>query len=466
MNGAELIHEMVDQQPVAFENMVLARYLLDPPAARVMSGVLFTSHDKLEMRSFSMPENDGLGRVIWKYHEANAYNAEPRPQVLQFALGTVINEGRLAGDAGTMWAKLLQLSVDGAANWSSVLHCTKAGMGYWLEQQRMKFVTSLSQTKQWTAEKLLTWLRQERAHVSSLAVSRKLDHDMWGALNSRVTDVVRIPCSIPRLNYVLGGGFGRSEATLNICPTGGGKTVLSTQLTGEWCTQGLKGIYVTTERTQPASKLALRILSQQCDIPFKQIKDGLNIGALQPVQQQAIQQLQQHISANNLRFVQWFDLPNPNDIEQLREIVERYVQELQGLDFFILDWLGGALEVSTDKDKRRLLYGRGADLTAEVASIYDCSALVLAQAHENARNKVRVTAADAQENKSLGNNMTNIMGTSAMMAKDHDASGEGANYERDQFFNLSKTRGGEGGLVPVLRFFEKQKFKPRVGSST
>lgn len=466
MNGAELIHEMVDQQPVVFENMVLARYLLDPPAARVMSGVLFESHDKLEMRSFNLPENDGLGRVIKKYHEANAYQTEQRMQVLQFAMSVVINEGRLAGDPGALWQKLLSLAVDGSNNWNSVMHCTRAGMSYWLEQQRMKFATHVAQVKSWSAEKLLVWLRQERAHVSSLSESRKLDHDMWGALSSRIADVIRIPCSIPRLNFVLGGGFGRGEATLNICPTGGGKTVLSTQLTGEWCSQGLKGIYVTTERTQPASKLALRILSQQCDIPFKQIKDGLNMNMLQPVQQQAIAQLQQHISAKNLRFVQWFDLPNPNDIEQLSSIVERYVQELQGLDFFILDWLGGALEVSTDKDKRRLIYGRGADLTAEVASVYDCSALVLAQAHENARNKVRVTAADAQENKSLGNNMTNIMGTSAIMAKDHDASGEGANYERDQFFNLPKTRGGEGGLVPVLRYFEKQKFKPRVGASS
>lgn len=462
-SNAELIFEMVDRHTLAFENMVLARFLLDAQAAKVMSGILFKTHDGLDARSFGTPENTGLGVAIDTYHHANSHRAEQSAAVLQFGLSKTMQEGKLAGDVQVLWGRLMQLSAEGVQNWSSVMHCTKAGMLYWLNKGRMSFAVELARAKNWGADKLMNWLRAEKLHISSLSEQKKVDHGLWSSLNTQIADVIRFPCSIPRLNFVLGGGFGRGEATLAICPTGAGKTALSTQLTGEWCMQGLKGIYVTTERTQPAHKLALRMISQQCGIPFKQIKDGIKATTLQDVQQVAVGKMQQAIGDHNLRFVHWFELTNPNDVEQLPGLIDQYAQMLGGLDFFILDWLGGALEVSTDKDKKRLIYQRGADIVAEVAANYDVSGLVLAQAHENARNKPRVTAADAQENKSMGNNMTNIMGVSAMMDKSVSGEGEGANYMREQYLNLPKTRGGEGGLVPVDRKFEYQKFTPRAG---
>lgn len=464
-DGAELIYEMVDHHAHTFERMVLARFLLDVSAARTLSQVLLTTHDNLDARSFSDPLHNGLAYVISVYHQANQFSQVQSQSLLQFSVSKAISEGKLAGDAGVAWDVLMQLVSDGTMHWTTVMHCTKTGLLYWLSQRRMQMAIALSQARTWNADKMLAWLRQERVKLSSTSDQKKLDHDIWDAVDRSVADVIRIPTSIPRLNFVTGGGFGRSEGTLIICPTGGGKTVCGTQFTSEWCMQGQKGIYVTTERTQPAFKLSLRMISQQANIPFNQIKDGIKTTALQEIQRQAITRMRESITGKNLRVVHWFDLPNPNDIEQLPTIVDQYAQELGGLDFFILDWLGGALEVTTDPAVRRLTYQRGADLVAETASRYDCASVVMAQAHENARNKIRVTAIDAQENKSLGNNMTNIMGVSAMMDKSVNEAGEGGNYLRDQFWCLSKTRGGEGGLVPVTRKFEYQKFTPRVGIS-
>ena len=462
-DSAELIYEMIDRHALAFEKMVLARFLLDATAARSLTTVLLHTHDNLDARSFSDPANAGLAYVIATYHQVNQYKAEQAQGLLQFAVSKAIGEGKLVGDAGTLWGDLMALADEGVKNWSTVLQCTRTGLVYWLSQRRMQLALALSDAQGWKADKMMKWLRDEKVRISSTSSQQKLDHDIWAALDNQIADVVRIPTSIPRLNFVVGGGFGRGEGTLVICPTGGGKTVLGTQVTSEWCMQGLKGIYVTTEKTQPAKKLALRMISQQGNIPFNQIKDGIKPTTLQDFQRKGIELMRSAISEKNLRVVHWFDLPNPNDITQLPDLVDRYVQELGGLDFFVLDWLGGALEVTTDPGVRRLTYQLGADLVAKTAAEYDCCSLAMAQAHENARNKVRVVAADAQENKSLGNNMTNILGISGIMDKSVSESGEGGNYIPDQFFNLSKTRGGDGGLVPVTRKFSYQKFTPRVG---
>lgn len=467
MQSVESIYEMVDRAPAIFERMVLTRLMFDPVFVKRAAPVLFTDHEQQEAKSFDFPVHAGLGRALLTYHETAGHSVGFDWNIMEYALKRTAESALISSDMSVLqeaWGALQALSAAAPSQWNSVVWCTDKAMVYWLKNMRNRTAASKSKAGKWSMDTLQQWLREEGKHITQLARADRLNFSLLDALKTPAPDVVRLLCSIPKLNVAIGGGFGCTEASLIVCPSGAGKTVISTQLSGEWCMQGKKGVLVTTERSQGHHALALRMFSQLCNIPFAQISNGLDPAKLAPDQRQSLEQVSQFIRPENFQILEWFRQPNTSAIEALPDELDRMANIMGGMDFFILDWLGGALgeDATSDKDKLRLTLSRAASTVATQAGTFGCVGIATAQAHSSARNKVRVQASDARENKNLDQDMTNSIGISALQDKAYTDDDGGNSFLKEQFMFAEKTRKGPGGLIPVSRRFEYQKFTPRA----
>ena len=464
---SEQLYDMIDKDPVYFERTMLVRLMLDPQFAVLMGTTLFCDHEGQEARSFQMPRHAGLAQVALLYHAHNGpVVPQPSWEFLQTCMSQVAGQGKLpAQELQEVWQQFYELICSGAANLPLITQQTNTGCTYWLKQVRSQMILQRARTERWRAEKLQLHLRQENVFIDRLANTEQLIFDIWAELQNPKPDVVRLRTSIAQLNVRLGGGFGRGEGYLFIGASGAGKTVTSTQFAGEWALAGNKVALITTERSQGTNELTLRMISQQCGIPYKQIVNGLNFNALQPSQQAAIREFSTHVNKDNFRVVEWFKKPNRDIRLGLRDTLDQLANEMGGLDAFMLDWIGGSLDedAKNDPNKIRLAYNGGCEAVADLAGELNAVGCTWAQAHNvTGKNKARVGAADLQESKSMDKPMTGVIGTSAIQSKDQDEAGHGENYEPNQFFFIGKARKGVGGLVPVRRNFGYQKFEDRM----
>ena len=471
MQTAEMIFELVERQPVLFERWILGRMMYDSQFASAVSSVLFMDHEAKEARAFQMPKHTGLAMTILGYHQMNGNTKHISAELLWYCMTNMAAQAKLPSaedELAELWQFLQQTMADTVANWNTVQHMTNTAVVYWLKRIRMQTATSRAKSENWNADRLQLWLRKEGVHISRMAKTEQTSSDIWQCHNNPGPDVQRLPCSIPRVNTGLGGGPGRGEGTLFVCASGAGKTVATTQLAGEWCVQGKKGVIITTEPSQGAKEMSLRIISQQCRIPFSQIVNGLRLETLQPDQREEVARLQHFIRPDNLQVIEWFKRPNTSAVESMDEVLEEVASRMGGLDFFILDWIGGALgaDSANDPAKLRLIFQSAANKVAAMASTFDCVGVGTAQAHNvTGKNKARVVAADARECKSMDQDMTNVIGISAILDKSHDDADGGENYVKEQFWFISKARKSAGGLAPVSRKFEYQLFVPRAGKA-
>lgn len=468
MISPELTYDLVDKEPVWFEKMMLVRIMLDVKFAEKVSTVLFVNNEGQEARSFQMPKHTGIAKALLLYH---SHRAPVNPVAWDF-LYTCLNQVAVAGllpvqDLQEVWQYLYAALMEGSGAWDMVVAQTNIGCTYWLKQVRCNAITGRARQDKWRSDALQDALRKENVFIDRITKSNKIQHGLWEQFEVPTIDTERFPLSITGLTARMGGGPGRGECYLIIAASGVGKSVVCTQFCAEWAVQGRKVVYITTERTQPGAQLNLRIFSQQCRIPYAQISNGINYHALQPAQQQAMQQLRGMLTDNNFRYIHWFDRPDSGNLQGMKDEIMRAGDHMGGIDAIAIDWIGGALgeEFKTDKDKLRLIFKSTADFMAGMNSDLNTAGLVMAQGHEKrAKNNPYVDASCLTECLSMHQEMTGVAGLSGIQDKTENAEGFGANYRREQTVFLSKVRKGEGGLVPVTRDFGFQRLTDRQTS--
>lgn len=462
----ELVFELIDKEPLWFERQMLIRMTLDPTFASQVTGLLFAGHDGNAARSFQLPMHVGLAKTILMYH---AHRAPVSPLALDFAqtcLTQVANSGALdVSNLNNVWNDFMHILQEGYNAWPLVVSHTNLGCSYWLKQIRQHSIYAKSKQGKWRSEELQKALYSENAFIDkTLQRSQSLSMGLWEAYANPLPDVIRVKTSINGLNTRLNGGFGRGEATMFIAASGVGKSTVATQFASEWAIQGCKTVYVSTEPTQPAQKLMLRMFAQHCRIPYAQIVNGINYNTLTVHQQEAMRHLSRVLGDHNIRFIHWFNRPDIGNVGVLRDAILKEAEVMGGLDAIVFDWIGGAIpeEIKNDATKVRLGFKSTGDMIANLVADLNSIGLATVQGHEKrAKNNARVAAADVTECLNLHQCFTAVIGMSGIENKDEGGNEEEGNFIRDQFLNISKARNSLGGLVSVTRMFEYQRLVDR-----
>ena len=147
-------------------------------------------------------------------------------------------------------------------------------------------------------------------------------------------------------------------------------------------------------------------------------------------------------------------------------MLNRAEDDLGGLHYAHLDWLGGALArtAGSDPQKLRLIYQEAADAVAEIAGLRKIVFVVYAQAHaKDGQNIRKVGLEHAAECKGLHRNMVTCIGISGIKPKEQgqgEGNAEAATYNRAQWLYLGKSRESEGGLIPFDRAFDQMRMDP------
>ena len=273
-----------------------------------------------------------------------------------------------------------------------------------------------------------------------------------------------------QLNEVLGGGFGRTEHSLFIAPSGGGKTVIACQLAVDLAMNGYRVLLISTE--QAAHELMPRFIScasgspnivKKARIPFKLIKDGCNRQTFttvfsneqRTVANQIIKQLDKKLFVDH-----WKGGKSVHNIQSSLDRVNRELGEDGKIDVVILDWIGRVLaEETTDNGKLRLLYQSAATAMKDLAINNNIATISMAQAQAAAANKLHLDNDCIAECKSLHNEATVAIGISAVKAKDStEADGSSSTYAQNQCFYCFKSRKSEAQAFMMRRNFGYQRF--------
>lgn len=294
-------------------------------------------------------------------------------------------------------------------------------------------------------------------------------------LNLEEVEIERMPLSdnpFKKLNEVLGGGFGRTEHTLFVAPSGAGKTVIACQLATDLTLSGYTVLLITTE--QSPQELMPRMLScasyypgttREQRIPFAKVKDCLNKNALQDV----LTRSQWEFAVNffktigpRMQFSHWTTSKSVAAIQDRLDIINRNLEESnkKKIDVVILDWIGKALaEDTTDQGKLRLLYQSAATAMKDLAVNNNIATISLAQAKADAVGKAHIDNSCIAECHSLHNEATVAIGISAMKAKDTtDSGGSSDSYAENQCFYCFKARKSSAQQFMMRRNFAFQRF--------
>lgn len=467
MNSQELLFEMVDRDPAYFESMIIARFLLDRDFFNQMRVVVEVNAAGVPSPSFTQPVHEGLMKAIGVYHDSGGPANPISNDHLWRCLQSIAQKGLLPpNELQETWNMLATMVANAMAAWEMVLQCTRNACTYWLKQNRKGLILQLADSERWASDKIMDELRRENVFIDSVTRTEQITCGFDEAMDRIQPDVVRLKSSLVGLNVAIGGGFGMGEGSLVISASGGGKTVLSTQLARDFALLNKKGVYLTTERSQGSEKLVRRIISSACSIPFSTISGGINMQSLSPTHQESIRAVREKINDRNIQFVEWFRVGKTKNIGSgLREEVEKAASKMGGLDYFIFDWIGGTLGV-TDPKLMRFFYQDAADEVALMSGDWNCAGIATTQADAaKGKNNMTVDAQACSENKTLDRNMTNVIGATAFYNKAAKEGGEGGGgeeslYERKQWLFVSKCRMGVGGYVPVSRDFHFQRFGP------
>ncbi len=274
--------------------------------------------------------------------------------------------------------------------------------------------------------------------------------------------VERLKTSFMPLDISLGGGFGKGEGVLFIAGQGVGKTVAATQLSTGMALAGHKGVLISTEQTH--DQLEPRIVSMRANVPFNNIKDKFDERLLLPDQMERYQQLRKDLNATNYNILDWTSDRERDIFSVMDQLVCEAGEAMGRVDFMYLDWLGSAIgrQFANDPAMLRFIYKNAADAAVQLAVKYNMAVVVFAQAHpEKSYNRVRVDATCLSECKTLGENMTNVIGITGMMPKEADENDGAPLFEDDQWFYISKARKSAGAKAPMRRDFGFQRFALR-----
>ncbi len=348
---------------------------------------------------------------------------------------------------------------------STVLPIANQGLAIWLGKQRTaRVVQEHTADPNWSADDMHADVR-----ANLQAVNRVDGADTFiefgYSLDNQILDVKRIEIpGLPGLSKHMGGGLARGEGNLIVAPQGSGKTIFACQVGSGLVIENelLTGIIATTE--QSSAQLEPRVVSCHCGVPYNRIMDRFDESLLLPHEKTEYRLMRQALKGR-LFWEDWNKEDRSRSItSDIYDVVHQRQDQLgKPIDFFILDWIGGALGATDLKnaDKIRHIYQMTADTLFQLAKDENMIVIAMAQAAmATSQNTIRVDATKIAECKSMGANATNVVGITAMYdenAMDQMVEGGEPVWANRQFFYASKTRMGPGGKCSFLRKYEYQK---------
>ena len=415
----------------------------------------------------------------WSVYEA--VQEEPIPRVvLDMHLNTANDEGRLLdSELGSLEAALENVYALTGTNLSSTLEFVESGvLGCWLGVKLTSYMLSdlSSRSIVTSPEELLNRVTQIR--------ERQLAHDEDDGIIVTVRDAIRgnqtrgelIHTPFPALDEKVGGGFAKKEHTLIASVTGGGKTVMATQLASTFARQGHRVILVTTE--EDPGRLMYRMYSDIVDIPYQYFTQGQitqrDRRQDQPEDNDAplpdmvrrdtswvtgIREFQE-VMMPSLTFLNWTASRKTVEDDLVGYIHKlRDHPELQfDADILIFDWIGAAISRNKKQSMEvRHLYEAVANELKYIAVNEDLSVFSFAQLNKvQAKGKRRCDHTMLHESKAIADQAVNALYISGLTNNNDED--EGAAFLSTQWMNVAKSRFGEGGLVPLIRQFGNQRF--------
>lgn len=463
-----MTHTTIDpqflQDTTWLEQLVIARTAFDPQFGGAMLNLLgFTCEENgkpEECNDFSSHTLNAAFQGLRLYlgqagYQPSGLNSEFYQRCLQYLAdqGRTIRMEEVPSVYQTMGGILSQ-------DWRGASPLIDAYTPEWLKKKRTGWITNQYQLENKPAEWLNQRLNFEARKIDKI-IKGNAGQTMFGfgqGIDNPEPDVPRIVTRLQHLNRITGGGYGKGEGTLVIAASGVGKTAKTVQTAVDFVTLSRqKGLIVSTEEKH--YRIERRIISNYCKIPIGLIKDGFNPAKLGQEQLRSYEQMRQVITPNNLQIYNW-----PKDgrsvVQGLEEDLKRAGDLMGGIDFIILDWLGGALgAMETDERKIRLAYQNAADTMARLADQYKIVTISFAQAHpDRGVNKMLVDARALAECKQLHREMTTVIGISGMYNDAATTDPNASLYQTEQCLFISKARYGEGGVVRVKRKMEFQAF--------
>ena len=275
-----------------------------------------------------------------------------------------------------------------------------------------------------------------------------------------ITSDNTIPSGLDEIDRIIGGGFRRQEATLVAATTGGGKTVLATQIAANVAYDMRKNVvFISTE--QRPSELIHRMVSSKLSIPIDHLSPpdrevemvhGYPL-AVWAQHGDRIQQFQDSMLPH-LQMVNW-GTGKKNVIDDLEVLFKIINRQCFKPDLLIFDWLGGGLKESANID-RRLQLENSAHHLARVCKSLDVAVLCLAQLNGKQSSGCKYPTNEMlHECKTTPHRMTNSIYISSLRTSEDE---ETLSYLNEQFVNVDKTRKGTTGKFSILRDFRYQRF--------
>jgi hypothetical protein len=454
--------QIADKDPAKFEKLVLVALDNFPEVFKRYKDQLGRSNGGVGWRDdFAIPAHNAIYRAISEYHNvmSGKDNVPPVSEDLLRLLLTMQAENASPNigldEVDEAISYMRELRTQDKA---SAVMIAMDGMEWWLQKRRLSSWINITQaTDSWDPHEMLGGMLEATQDLGRLGKSTS--HAFGESIDMKLPKQDRIPIpNLMGLTTALGGGFARREHTMFISPTGGGKTVMACQISLGLVLQGLKGILVTTE--QRPNELEPRIVSAACEIPFDRIVGGINVDT--DIPPSAVGKYNDLRARMRDRFwiEDWTEDPSLSVVADLKNMVTNYKRKHGGLDFVVLDWIGGALGSMTPDaiDRIRHLYQFTADCMASLAVQEDLITVSFVQANtQQARNKRKVDMSMIAENKMLGRNATYVFGISAM----ENDGGEGdrqVTYRDDQWCHCAKGRKSQAAGFKLQRQFHFQRF--------
>lgn len=458
-------HDVIDANLTWFETQVIAACCQHPSFCGSVKDTLCVHPGEPEklQEDFSFPVDNLIYRIIRRYREETAGHAGVNvvPQnYFDAALNTLVKKGEVLAEHVPLALARVQFLLAQPAE--SILPQLADHVGYWLTKSRVQkaVVVAANDPNHRRPEELAAEINQAVALQHQIG-TEKSEHEFGDGWTKGGADVQRLPTRITRFDAAVGGGLGFGEFALFIAGQGAGKTVTACQLAATFAADGRDGVLITTE--QPHVELERRVVSNRCNLPFDLIKDGLQLDRLTSDKAAEVANLRDQIQ-KRLLILEWRSDRAKSMTTDLREVVREY-REKRGKnpDWLIIDWIGGGLGPLSPQQLQyfRLIYQQLANELGGIAERENIVVIGFIQANTvSAKNKLRIDSTDIAECKTAGQRASTIVGISAMQETDDAMEGaDAAPYRRKQFWFVSKARKGTGGLVPVERDFEYQRFR-------
>jgi len=423
---------------------------------------------KMHCDDFAFPPDNAIYVAIYQVHMGNAAHLRLEEKdmpgasqtLVLSALQSMVKRGVAISEAELPVAlqRLQQIYDPGVP--ADFLQVAERIAKAWIQgrrQQRLQAKLSSSRIG-------LDKVREEiNAVTQQIAMGETTDTSEQMAINleGKIVEILPAYSAVsPGISKVMGGGFRKKEATLMIAAQAVGKTIHFAQCGFDlFNAHRLKVLAISTE--QEPAEVELRNISRECNIPFNKLADGFDASRLAPDELTAYRNYiagAQRLRANGgeLRMLKW----KKGDMglhAKLNDLIKLYGDTMNGIDVIMLDWIGGGVELTTAAAANYRFYMQMlADAFCEAVRTHKLIGIAYAQARAikaEGYDNWMVKSENLQENKSLGNNFTNIIGMSGMRVRDEGGNTPGAQvaFEVQQNYYISKARKGTGGSVRFSR---------------